>query len=86
MFEYILICMVFGVAAAVVAHSKARNALGWFLCGLMLGPFSLVVAALPRALKEGHTQRCPQCYEVVLARAQLCKYCKSSLERHLDLL
>lgn len=84
MIEYAAICMVFGIAAALVAHSKARNALGWFLCGLVLGPFSLIVAVLPRALKDGQTQRCPQCSEIILARAHLCRYCNSPLEHQYE--
>ncbi len=82
MLEYALICVVFGIAAALVAHSKARNALGWFLGGLVLGPFGLVVAVLPRALKEGETKRCPQCSEIILARALLCKHCQSPIAQY----
>lgn len=77
MIEYILICTVFGIAAALIAHNKARNALGWFVAGFLLGPFSLVVAVLPLALREGQTKRCPQCFEIIQDRAQLCKHCRS---------
>ncbi len=79
MIEYILICTIFGAAAALVAHSKARNALGWFVTGFLLGPFSLVVAVLPLALKEGQTKRCSQCSEVVMEQAVLCKHCRSPM-------
>lgn len=78
MIEYIIICTIFGIAAAIVAHSKARNALGWFITGFVLGPFSLIVAVLPIALKEGMTKKCTQCSEVILAEAMLCKHCRSS--------
>ncbi len=77
MLEYIVICTVFGAAAALVAHSKARNALGWFATGFLLGPFSLVVAALPLALKEGQTKLCPHCTEVIRHQAQVCRHCGS---------
>ena len=80
MIEYVLICTVFGVAASLVAHSKARNALGWFVAGFLLGPFSLVVAVLPLSLKEGRTKRCPQCSELILEQALLCKHCRSPAE------
>ena len=77
MIEYIIICTIFGIAAAIVAHSKARNALGWFVTGFLLGPFSLIVAVLPIALKEGATKQCTQCSEVILEQAMLCKHCRS---------
>ena len=75
MLEYVLICGVFGAAASLVAHGKARNALGWFAAGFLLGPFSLIVAALPLALKEGQTKRCGQCAEVIRHQAQICRHC-----------
>ncbi len=77
MIEYILICTIFGIAAALVAHSKARNALGWFVTGFLLGPFSLIVAVLPLALRDGRTKRCTQCSEVIQDQALLCKFCRS---------
>ena len=82
MVEYVLICTVFGAATALVAHTKARNSLGWFVVGFLLGPFGLVVAVLPPTLKEGYTKRCPQCFEVIQERALLCKHCRSPAESH----
>ncbi len=77
MVEYIIVCAIFGIAAAIVANSKARNALGWFITGFLLGPFALIVAVLPLALKDGLTKKCSQCSEVILDEAILCKHCRS---------
>ena len=46
MIEYVLVCFVFGLAAALVAHGKARSSVGWFVTGALIGPFGLIVAAL----------------------------------------
>ena len=42
-----VVALVFGVVSSIIACSKGRNSLGWFLAGLLIGPFALVVAALP---------------------------------------
>jgi len=47
--------LLFGVFSAVLASSKNRDGLGWFLIGLLFGPFGLLVAALPAAEpRAGH--------------------------------
>jgi hypothetical protein len=35
-----------GIIASIVAKHKNRNMVGWFLAGLLFGPFGLVVAIL----------------------------------------
>jgi hypothetical protein len=74
--------VLFGCVAGILAHTKARNALGWFIAGCLIGPFSIVVALLPTALKEGVTKRCPYCAEPVLANASICRHCRSELGRY----
>jgi hypothetical protein len=71
----------FGCVTGLLAHSKARNALGWFIAGCLIGPFALVVALLPPALKEGVTKQCPYCSEVVRSDAHVCRHCRSELGR-----
>ena len=45
--ELVLIWLLFGVVAFVIASSKGRGGRGWFLLGPLFGPFALVVALLP---------------------------------------
>lgn len=71
--------LIMGAIAGVLAHNKARNALGWFVAGCLVGPFALVVALLPMVHKQGVTQVCANCAEIVQARAQICRYCRSNL-------
>jgi len=75
----LLISLLCGIVAGLLAHGKARNALGWFITGCLIGPFALVVVLLPMAVKEGVTRRCPHCLEAVRANATVCRYCQSEL-------
>jgi hypothetical protein len=52
-----------------------------FLCGLFVSPFlvllgvTLVTGREPRRVVRTEEQRCPDCAEVVLAQAHVCRYC-----------
>ena len=72
---YMLAAFVFGVVASTAAHNKGRNSLGWFLAGLLIGPFSLTVAALPNVPRAGQFKRCDSCGEVIREDAHLCRFC-----------
>ena len=75
----IIASLLFGTVSGLVAHSKARNVLGWSIAGCLIGPFALVVLALPMGLKDGITRRCPQCSETIRMEARVCHHCKSDL-------
>jgi hypothetical protein len=82
--EYLIIWLLFGLVAMIVAKSKERSGLGWFLFGCFFGPFSLIVIALPSLRKnpidpyaptpKTHV-RCPACKELILIDATVCKHC-----------
>jgi hypothetical protein len=80
MHVYMLVAVVFAVTAALLAHSKGRSSVGWFLCGLVIGPFAFIVAALPPVVRRGRFSKCPTCGEVVRADANMCRYCRTELE------
>ena len=76
---YIVVAVIFGVVAGMVAQAKGRSPFGWFLVGFLIGPFSLVVLALPPRPREGAFSECPACFEVVKSQAVICRHCGTSL-------
>jgi hypothetical protein len=43
---FLLVWLLFGVASAIVASNKGRSGFGWFLLGILLGPFGLIFALI----------------------------------------
>lgn len=75
----------FGAVALVIANSKERSGCGWFLVGCLLGPFGLVVAALPSLKRDPNAPtarthvKCPDCAELIRIEARVCKHCGCKL-------
>ncbi|MFA4901612.1 MAG: zinc ribbon domain-containing protein [Desulfobaccales bacterium] len=48
----LIIWILFGIGAAIAASNKGRSVFGWFLLGILLGPFGLLFALLISSNKD----------------------------------
>jgi len=69
----VVIWLMCGVIAAVVASGKGRSGCGWFAIGFLLGPLGLILSLVvstetaeveKRAVEEGGMKKCPYCADV----------------------
>lgn len=81
MLMVLVVAFVFAAVASIIAHGKGRNSLGWFIAGLLIGPFALVVAFLRPVVREGQYKGCPACAEVIMEEAHRCRHCGFNFEK-----
>ena len=82
--ELVIVWFLFGLVGAVAGSSRGRNGCLWGIIGILIGPFSLIVLLLPKVGDVGadpfapHPSthcRCPDCAELILHQARVCKHC-----------
>jgi hypothetical protein len=44
----VVIWLLFGVIASVIAMNRGCSGFGWFLLGIVLGPFAIALAFMPK--------------------------------------
>lgn len=85
--EYLFMAAILGVIPGVVAHSKGRSFLLWWLYGFMV-----LIIALPHSLFMKADQqtietkqllqgmiRCEYCAEVIKRKAKVCRFCQKDV-------
>ena len=81
---FVIVWILFGIVTAVAASNKGRNRWGWFLIGVLLGPFGLILALVvspgqqmteTRSQHRAPTIKCPSCSESIRSEAIRCGFC-----------
>lgn len=80
---YLTIWILFAAFSAVIASSKNRSGIGWFIIGFLFGPFGLIVAALPKIETQSKvepkkiTTPCKKCNEDIIHNSKVCRFCNT---------
>lgn len=85
--EFFLFYMMFAIAAGIFASSRGRSGFGWFFISLLISPLlGFIFLLVLQNMKEKNMMpnedthiKCPDCRELVLKDARVCKHCKSKL-------
>ena len=77
---YLLLCVWFGVAGAVVARIKGSSMVLWFLISAIIPLFGLIALTLYRSERDEPRRQCPGCGRIVKIHDALCMRCGTELE------
>jgi hypothetical protein len=70
---YIIIWLLCGIVAAMIAAKRHKNVFIWLILGILFGPFGIAFALFA----EG--RKCPYCHEEVHPLAVKCPKCHSAI-------
>lgn len=81
----ILINILIGLLAAVIAQSKGYSFIRWWINGAIGGPFSLLYVIFMKSQKvpkRGETRliACPHCGKMIAAELKICSYCEKKVD------
>jgi zinc-ribbon domain len=84
--ELLAFWLLCGILAGIIASSKGGSGFLGFVVGALLGPIGVIISLFmgnsknlaEKAVVSGEMKKCPQCAELVLAEAKICKHCGSA--------
>lgn len=77
---YLAVCVVFGVATALVARAKGSSWVLWGLIGAIFPVLGLAGILLARRESEELRRACPNCGRICMLHDALCTRCGCELE------
>ena len=78
--EYLLICSVSGMWAAMVARSRGSSIYIWFVLGALIPFLGVLMAYLYRREDDEVRRECPGCGKIVPLHDALCTRCGTELD------
>ena len=92
MFELVIFWIIFAGVVAFAAAARGRSAFGWLLLALVISPLLalILVLVLPNLSATARAAaasipspsthiKCPDCAELILIDARVCKHCRCRL-------
>jgi uncharacterized paraquat-inducible protein A len=76
---YLIIALLFGLAAGIIGRAKGSSFALWFLIGTVIPIFGLVAAILYRSEHEEPERQCPTCHKILKLHVQVCPRCGTDL-------
>src|SRR5262245_55149367 len=78
------------IAVGIGAEARGRSGFGWVLLSLLLSPIITLIILVLLPNNKGQPAlaaqvKCPDCAELVLAEARVCKHCRCTLTPAVDL-
>jgi hypothetical protein len=86
--EIALFWLLFAIVVAIIASSRGRGGFGWFVLAVVISPLLAIILVFglknlkvdANAPNPNTHVKCPDCKELVLKEASVCKHCGCKLK------